>query len=54
MVATKMYINTEPTLEAPAPSRFLAFVKLNAIPIVVATTTSQKNPEVRLNFARTG
>ncbi len=47
-------MKTEPTFEAPAPSKFLALVKLSPIPIVVAITTNQKKPEVKLNLAKTG
>jgi hypothetical protein len=51
MVPTRIYIKTDPRRLAPAPSRFLTFVKDRVKPTVVATITIQKNPLVRLKFA---
>ena len=51
MVATKMYKNTDPTFEAPAPSYCLNLVKDKINPPVVAITINQKNLEVKLNLA---
>ena len=43
IVATRMYKNTLPYLEAPTPSKFLKLVNDNKTAIVVAETIIQKN-----------
>jgi hypothetical protein len=43
MVATKIYIKTEPNLLAPTPSNRFNLVKDNIIPKAVAIVISQKN-----------
>ena len=48
MVATSTYSMAEPMVEAPAPSRLRARVKLSSKPKVVASTTIQKKFDVRL------
>ena len=54
IVATNIYKNTLPIVEAPAPSYFLNLVKERKSPPVVAITMSQKNGLVKLNFCKDG
>ena len=54
IVPTSIYINTDPILLAPAPSRFLSFVKDKIRPIVVETITIQKKLLVKLKFDKYG
>ena len=54
MVATRMYKNRLPMVEAPAPSILRARVKESPSPMVVAITTIQKKLEVRLYLASAG
>jgi hypothetical protein len=53
IVAIKIYKNTEPILEAPAPSNCRALVKDNATPTVLAKTIIQKKLVVKTVYIPT-